>query len=405
MARPMYVSVRDIQNDPDQTRVYNLKTDRRYVVEGSAGSGKSSLALLLLQRILAVRGEDDNDPTPIYYVTTAHELVECVRQQFASFENPPRYNDYAITGGERGIWGRKLISDLQRRNQNPRGAYVIRSRACMCQRRTNGQFVNEDIRINPTPDYLLIDEAQDFSRTSIEDFLRRTKRGCVFYGDDTQSIMGFANPMHLSDIETLLQTQYGMTDTSGNVITYRYRLRRNWRLSREIAAFAQELPNGVADPELLRRCRGEYREKPILVQLPSAPAMIDYIRQRVVNATLDDDVGIILRTNQEVERMYNELCGLGNVSARYSYNNADLGDRYMYLRDTPVKIMTYENAKGQQFRDVYLIGSDSILQDTNGLNRFYVGVTRAERFLRIMYTGPMPTFLQNIDPELYNIAE
>lgn len=405
MARPMYVSVRDIQNDPDQTRVYNLKTDRRYVVEGSAGSGKSSLALLLLQRILAERGEDDNSPTPIYYVTTAHELVECVRQQFASFDDPPRYNDYAITGGERGVWGRRLISDLQRRNQNPRGTYVINSRACMRQVSTNGRFVNEDIKINRTPDYLLIDEAQDFNRDNINDFLRSAAKGCVFYGDDTQSIMGFANPMHLSDIEALLRAQYGTADASGNVVTYRYRLKRNWRLSREIAAFAQELPNGVADPELLRRCRGDYREKPILVQLPSTSAMIDYIRQRVVKATLDDDVGIILRTNQAVRTMYDALRGMGNVSARYSYNDANLGDRYMYLRDTPVKIMTYENAKGQQFRDVYLVGSNSILQDPEGLNRFYVGVTRAERFLRIMYTGPMPTFLQNIDPELYNTAE
>ena len=41
MARTMYVSVSDIMHDPDQTTVYNLQTDRRYIVEGCAGSGKS----------------------------------------------------------------------------------------------------------------------------------------------------------------------------------------------------------------------------------------------------------------------------------------------------------------------------------------------------------------------------
>ena len=93
---------------------------------------------------------------------------------------------------------------------------------------------------------------------------------------------------------------------------------------------------------------------------------------------------------------------MGNVSARYSIDGTELqSDDYDYLRNTPVKIMTYENAKGQQFRDVYLIGTDDILRDPEGLNRFYVGVTRAERFLRIMYTGQLPSFLQNIDPDLY----
>ena len=412
MARAMYVSVRDIQNDPDQITVYNQRTDRRYIVEGCAGSGKSSLALLLLQRILAENGEEDDTPTPIYYVTTAHELVECVRQQFASFDPSPRYNDYAITGGAQGMWGRKEITDLQRRYQNPRGPNYINSRGCMLHRydvqRAYGTFVNEDIKINPKPSYLLIDEAQDFNRDSIDDFLRSAQKGCVFYGDDTQRIMGFANPMSLGDIELLLQANYGKTDATGRVIVYKYKLKRNWRLSKEIAAFAQALPNGVADPMLLQRCRGEYHEKPILVQMPLGDrdavrrAMVEYIKRRVIKATSDDDVGIILRTNDEVRSFYNELRGMGNASARFNIvGDAVRPDDYDYLRNTPVKIMTYENAKGQQFRDVYLIGTDDILRDPEGLNRFYVGVTRAERFLRIMYTGQLPTFLQNVDPDLF----
>lgn len=415
MARTMYVSVSDIMRDPDQTTVYNLQTDRRYIVEGCAGSGKSSLALLLLQKILANLGEADETPTPVYYVTTAHELVECVRQQFALFDSPPRYNDYAITGGRadggdaQSMWASQRISDLQRKNQDPTGPYVINSRRCMLSRReVQGEyrtFINEDIRINHTPDYLLIDEAQDFNRASIEDFLKSARKGCVFYGDDTQSIMGFNNPMHLRDIEVLLKARYGETGTGNRVIIYRYTLKRNWRLSREIAAFAQALPNGVSDPDLLTRCRGEYHEKPVLCQKNSEADMIEYIRARAIKATHDDDVGIILRTNEEVYTFFDMLKGMGNVSARYNKVRVTDGEseweEYDYLRDTPVKIMTYENAKGQQFRDVFLVGSNDILRDKEGLNRFYVGVTRAERYLRILYSGQKPTFLQNVDPDLY----
>ena len=50
------------------------------------------------------------------------------------------------------------------------------------------------------------------------------------------------------------------------------------------------------------------------------------------------------------------------------------------------------------------VGTNDIQNDPEGLNRFYVGVTRAERFLRIMYSGQLPAFLQNVDPDLYVIT-
>ena len=39
--------------------------------------------------------------------------------------------------------------------------------------------------------------------------------------------------------------------------------------------------------------------------------------------------------------------------------------------------------------------------DTESLSCFYVGVTRAERYLYVLYTGGKPAFLENIDPDLY----
>ena len=122
MARPMYVKVSDIQKDDDQYRIYNLPPDAKYVVSGCAGSGKSSLALLFLERALQ-SGEDDNTPNQVYYIATVHELVECVRKQFARFATVPKYNDYAITGA---AWAAGSISDLQRRGQDQHGPFLIR---------------------------------------------------------------------------------------------------------------------------------------------------------------------------------------------------------------------------------------------------------------------------------------
>ena len=388
MARPMYVKVSDIQKDDDQIRIYNLNPDSRYVVSGCAGSGKSSLALLFLEQILG-RGEDDSTPNQIYYVATVHELVECVRKQFSRFSSPPRYNDYAITGA---AWKDKTISDLQRRGQNRRGPFLIRGRKCM-ETKPHG-YNNSwiDLRINPSPDYLLIDEAQDFDLASIMRFSGAAKKGCVFYGDDSQKII-----KNGTNLDTICQA-LGIP---------RYHLKRNWRLSKAIARFAQSLPGQQMDEALVRRCRGEYDEKPFVVGKNTEDEIKQYIFDRCAKATIDDDIGIVLRSNRKIREWYDYLNDLlpGKVSARYSYEEISpwgfSESHYDYLRETPIKILRYEDAKGQQFRDVFLIADDSLMTDSESLSCFYVGVTRAERYLYVLYTGSKPAFLENVDPDLY----
>ncbi len=393
MARPMYVKVSDIQKDDDQYRIYNLPPDAKYVVSGCAGSGKSSLALLFLERALQ-SGEDDNTPNQVYYIATVHELVECVRKQFARFATVPKYNDYAITGA---AWAAGSISDLQRRGQNQHGPFLIRGRECMkCNPRGyNNDWI--DLKINKQPDYLLIDEAQDFDLPTLKSFASSVNKGCVFYGDDAQKII--ANGTNLDDLCAELRIQ-------------RHCLKRNWRLSKEVAKFAQELPGKKADDDFVRRCRGEYQEKPIVYGCANEDMMVQYILERCQKATVDDDIGIVLRSNQQIHRWYQHfknVLGDNMVSARYSYDTlSPFGiptSHYDYLRETPVKIVRYEDAKGQQFRDVYVIADDALMNDPLGMSCFYVGVTRAERYLYVLYQGGKPAFLENVDPDVYRTSD
>lgn len=391
MARPMYVKVSDIQRDDDQHKIFNLNPDSRYVVSGCAGSGKSSLALLFLEQILG-RGEDSQKPNQIYYIATVHELVECVRKQFPRFNTPPKYNDYAISGA---AWKDKVISDLQRRGQNRKGPFLIRGRKCMEKAPRGNNWI--DLGVNPTPDYLLIDEAQDFDLPTLKAFAAAAKKGCVFYGDDAQKII--KGGTNLDALCSALGIQ-------------RYRLKRNWRLSKAIARFAQALPGQKTDDDLVRRCRGEYNEKPFLVGQDSEELVRQYVLERCAKATIDDDVGIVLRSNRKIHDWYEFLSnalGRGMVSARYSYDDVSpfgfTTSHYDYLRETPIKILRYEDAKGQQFRDVYLIADDSLMVDNDSLACFYVGVTRAERYLYVMYVGEKPAFLENVDPDLYETQD
>ena len=393
MARPMYVKLSEIQKDDDQRKIYSLSPDTSYVVSGCAGSGKSALALLFLEQIIS-RGEDDKSPNQIYYIATVHELVECVRKQFVRFNKVPQFNDYAITGA---AWKDKLISDLQRRGQVQNGPFLIRGRHCMegDPRGFNNNWI--DLKINPHPDYLLIDEAQDFDIGTLISFKKAAKRGCVFYGDDAQKII-----QNGTSLDVLCKT----------LGIQRYRLKRNWRLSKEIARFAQELPGQNLNDDLVRRCRGEYHEKPVVCGCAGEGGLQSYILERCTKATVDDDIGIVLRSNRQIHRWYDFFSGQlgrGMVSARYSYDETTpFGTPhscYDYLRQTPIKILRYEDAKGQQFRDVYIIADQALMQNPLGMECFYVGVTRAERFLYVLYDGQMPAFLQNVDPATFETSD
>lgn len=393
MARPMYVKLSEIQKDDDQIKIYSLSPDTSYVVSGCAGSGKSALALLLLEQIIS-RGENDESPNQIYYIATVHELVECVRKQFMRFNKVPQFNDYAITGA---AWRDKLISDLQRRGQAQNGPFLIHGRRCMqCEPRGfNNNWI--DLKINPHPDYLLIDEAQDFDLGTLKSFKSAAKKGCVFYGDDAQKII-----QNGTSLDVLCRT----------LGIQRYRLKRNWRLSKEIARFAQALPGQNLNDDLVRRCRGEYHEKPVVYGCNGECGLQSYILERCTKATVDDDIGVILRSNRQIHRWYeffSAQLGRSMVSARYSYDETTpFGMQhscYDYLRQTPIKILRYEDAKGQQFRDVYIIADQTLMQNPLGMECFYVGVTRAERFLYVLYDGQMPAFLQNVDPDTFETSD
>ena len=133
---------------------------------------------------------------------------------------------------------------------------------------------------------------------------------------------------------------------------------------------------------------------------------------RCAKATIDDDIGVILRSNKKIHgwhEVFKKHLGDQMVSARYSYDEiSPFGTRvphYDYLRETPVKILRYEDAKGQQFRDVFVIADDVLMQDPNGMACFYVGVTRAERLLYVLYQGKKPAFLVDVDPDVYETSD
>lgn len=377
---PIYIEASKL--DPNQRGVYDLKLDTKFIVKGCAGSGKTSLALLRMKQLLA--REFSEGETPFYYVAFVRELVECMRKEMDKLpDGRPQFNDYAITYEN---WRVGKISDWVRKE------FCIRSRLTMqFEEKVNG-FKNISVRVNKHPDYLFIDECQDLEIDAIKSFVEGAQKGIGFYGDDDQHIMTWKGRCPVT-----LRTVHERFNFPIHELIY------NYRLPQEIARFAEEISGR---PDLSRHCRSPYHEKPFLIEVKDFAAATDFIEKRISNLRLRD-VGVVYSENRHVRDAYRTLArklASTQVSASWDLKekvekHPRRGVHWSHLEDTPVKVMTYEKIKGQQFETVFLVVSGELTPEM--VKRFYVGVTRAERFLYILHTNPMPSVLRQIPTELY----
>lgn len=133
--------VKDSELDDYQVKVINKKTDSSYIVKGCAGSGKSILALWKAKQI-----QDQNKGSYLYIVFTK-ALMQYMADGIQQVGISQRNVDY------------------------------------------HWHWVN--IAGCPSADYIIVDEAQDFSREDIELFRSKARKALLLYGDSAQQLYEF----------------------------------------------------------------------------------------------------------------------------------------------------------------------------------------------------------------------
>lgn len=233
-------------------------------------------------------------------------------------------------------------------------------------------------------DYIILDEAQDFSFDDIKILQTRTNKAILIYGDSAQQLYKFIkekSPVSMEDIQYL--TKYPVEQ-----------LVFNHRLPKKIARFAQYL-NSEND-ELDERCTLEGAEKPKILQYLSIHAQLDAIMQIIRNKSLED-VGILFRTNREVEDAYSYF-------REHNMNTEAKIDGYINLdfNSGNPKLMTYHSSKGLQFEYVFL--PECTAEGEENKVPLYVAITRSYRALYIMHSGKISNLLAPIPCELYDTS-
>jgi len=326
--------VKDSELDDYQVKVINKKTDNSYIVKGCAGSGKSILALWKAKQI-----QDEHRGSYMYIVFT-----KALMQYMAD--------------------GIKEVG-ISQRNVDYHWHWVNRA-GC------------------PSADYIIVDEAQDFSKEDIELFKSKARKALLLYGDSAQQLYTFIQDKKTVSMEDI---QY-FTKFPVEQLVF------NHRLPKKIARVAQYI-NSEND-ELEERCTVEGTEKPKILEYPTVEKQYDAIIALIQNKHMED-VGILFRQNDEVEEAYNYFQEHGlNVEAKFG-KHMDLD----FTSDNP-KLMTYHSSKGLQFENVFL--PDCTVEDDDNRNPLYVAVTRTYQSLYILHSGNLSSLFDDVPEDLYDTS-
>lgn len=326
--------VKDSELDDYQVKVINRRSENSFIVKGCAGSGKSILALWKAKQIQSLHKGS------LMYIVFTKALKQYMADGIREVGVEEGSVDY--------FWHWSNIAG------------------------------------KPEADYIIVDEAQDFSKEEIELFRSKAKKALFLYGDSAQQLYRFIKDKIPASMEDILSyTRFPMEQ-----------LVFNHRLPKKIARIAQYL-NSDKD-ELEERCVEEGVDRPKILRYNSLSEQYDEIIALIRNRGMDD-VGILFRHNEEVEQAcdYFNRNGL-NVEAKYNREiNLD------FTTDNP-KLMTYHSAKGLQFENVFIPNCSE--DDVEEVNPLYVAMTRSYGGLYIMHTGDLPRVFDKVPKDLYDVS-
>lgn len=333
--------VKDSELDDYQLKIVNKRTDNSFIVKGCAGSGKSILALWKAKQI-------QNDQKGSYQIIV---FTKALKQYMSDGISQVGINSNNV--------------DYHWNWQNRRGC--------------------------PTSDYIIVDEAQDFSKEDILQFKDKARKALLLYGDSAQQMYKF-----LADKRTISMEEMAVvTGFQTEQLVF------NHRLPKKIARVAEYISS--TDDDLEGRCKNEGVEKPKIFSYSSFERQMDAIADIIRNRGFVD-VGILFRHNDDVKRAYQYLKSKNmNVEAKYD-DKSDWHNNRMDLNfdsDNP-KLMTYHSAKGLQFESVFI--PECTCCDEDSRNALYVAITRSYQSLYIMHSGNLSSFFDDVPLSLYETS-
>jgi len=336
--------------DEFQREIRGLSVNDSYIVKGCAGSGKTILALYRANDIrIQALAEDENAIASFTFVVYTKTLRSFIRSGIQ----------------ELGINLKQVI--------------------------TYESWDASEV------DYIIVDEAQDFTQEQIDVFETARRKSIMFYGDTQQQL--YDGRLSVEEIARSLKLQ-------------QKELTKNYRLPKTIASFASHLSQ---DKDLENKCTKQGTEKPILRKFVSWQEELDFIMNEIKTRNYTD-VGILLPFNIKSAAPYNNFHRnikdvkeyFDSKDFRYEFKLREDDRDTMAIdfdSDLP-KLITFHSSKGLQFETVFIPFCDAPNHDNWFIekyqNPFYVALTRTYLNLYITHSDRLTPFLNGIPSEKMN---
>jgi superfamily I DNA/RNA helicase len=338
--------------DEFQIEIRGISLNDSYVIKGGAGSGKTILALYRANDIRIQALAEDESASPSFTMVVLTKALK-------SF----------IRSG---------IRDL--------GINIE-------------QVIHYDKWDGSAVDYIIVDEAQDFTNVKIDVFAAAKKKSIMLYGDTQQQIY-----TELNDAEG---GALSIEEIAKHLGLSTKELKKNYRLPKLVAAFASYL---TGDKDLEKNCVKDGGEKPKLRKFNKWEKELDYIINEI-NTRNYTDVAILLPFNIKNSARYNnfhrniETVSEYFDSKSFSHEVKDSDKMELDFDSTEPKILTYHSAKGLQFETVFIPFCDYPGHDDWFIKRYrnplYVATTRTYRNLYITHSDPLTPFLNSVPASKY----
>lgn len=341
--------------DEFQRKIRGLSIDESYIIKGCAGSGKT---LLALYRALDIHinsiAEDEDDPASFTVVVYTKALKGFLRSGIMELKIPiHQIINYAKWDGE-------------------------------------------------AIDYIIVDEAQDFTESEIELLSNAGLKSIMLYGDSEQQLYKSKK----IDGTTKYERTLSIEEIATKLKLPHFELLKNYRLPNTIAALAAHVGT---DKDLVSKCTKIGLEKPRLKRFTSWESELDYIMNEIETRNLTD-VAILVpfseRNRGKRNNFHRNIADVNdyfdNKAFAHEYKTSSYGNNGLEIdfESSLPKLLTYHGSKGLQFETVFIPFCDFPAHDTWFINRYkaplYVGLTRTYRNLYVTHSERLTPFFDEL---------
>lgn len=251
-------------------------------------------------------------------------------------------------------------------------------------------------------DYVIVDEAQDFTQEEIDTLNSAKIKSIMLYGDTKQQI--YNKFLKKADVFSIEQTAAYLNIPVKELV-------KNYRLPKSVASFASHI---AVDTDLENKCVKLGGDKPKLKKFSSWKEELDFIIQEIKTRNYTD-VAILLPfnavTNAKIRNFHRNVetvkAYFDSVGFPHEFKMRESGSDSFNLdfdTDNP-KVMTFHSSKGLQFETVFIPFCDYPVHDgwfiENYKNPLYVALTRTYRNLYLTHTDAVTPFISGVSPTKY----